>query len=72
MTALTNSGHETIQKTLIAGGVGNDTITFGATLQTFSANLFGGQGNDLIGALGSANDTAGLVNTGLTQNFSRW
>jgi len=64
-TALTNSGAETIQRSLIAGGAGNDTISFGAAVTYFSGNTIGGgAGDDLIGSFGSSNDTAGVINTG--------
>ena len=66
-TSLTNSGAETIQKSLIGGNKGDDTISFGPAIGTFSSNTVrGGQGNDLIGTFGSSMSTASMVvNTGI-------
>lgn len=65
-TALTNSGAETLQRSLVAGGAGNDTISFGQAISYFSGNTIGGgAGNDQIGTFNSGStDTAGLINTG--------
>jgi len=65
-TGLSQSGAETIQKSLIGGNQGDDTISFGPAIGLFSANsVRGGQGNDLIGTYGSSHATGGIINTGI-------
>jgi len=66
-TALNQSGAETIQKSLIGGNQGNDTITFGPAVALFSANTVrGGKGADLIGTFGSSPATSDMsIQTGL-------
>ena len=66
-TALSQSGAETIQKSLIGGNKGNDTISFGPQVGLFSANTVrGGQGDDLIGTFGSSHATSNMsIQTGL-------
>jgi hypothetical protein len=57
---LQNTGVSGLTQSLIAGGVGNDSIFLGDQLSTFSnVSIKGGKGNDILGTFNSGANTAG-------------